>query len=412
MQLKLGNSPGSVKKGIIVYYAEFPNYGSWPNRINNISKIFELLNFEYEIVIPYPPQTEQSIDTPGNNVVRLQNIVSKKLRKFKNFFYYLKGIYLSFKYVKTQEHLDFVLFAGGSFSICYPILWICKRKRIKVWIDIVDENSKKFEPNKSFRDYLAVLNKDLFDRWLVPRFDKVLVISGLLLDKYKRISNNLNIQKSVPSIIDLEEYDRNANNIIFDKSPELNCFLKDSRLKLIYAGSAARPNGIFFVLDCAAALIKDYNYDFLICIILLLGDKEGLIKHAKKLNIEKNLLILDKQIQTDLPAIYKQSDILFLPEHGNEIANAGFPGKTAELLASGKPIISTIFSDLEVYLKNEVNALLSPIGDNLSYTSNLKKLLDDELLRGKIGANGRLTAENEFDYKKSTSMFLDLATIN
>jgi glycosyltransferase involved in cell wall biosynthesis len=405
------NAPKAIK-GIIIYYAEYPNNGSWPNRINNFSKIFELLNFDYKIVIPYPPKTARSINSSRDNVVRLQDITQKKISNFKKLFSYATGILMSYKYIKSQNHLDFVLFAGGSFTICYPIIRICKRKAIKIWIDIVDENAKKFETNKSIRDYLAILNKDLFDKWLIPSFDKVFVISDFLFDKYSKISSNRNIQKSAPSIIDLEEYDKNSSRNIFGKAVELDRFLKDTRLKLLYAGSAARPNGILFVLDCAAELMKQHNYDFLIGIILLLGDKESLRRYAVNLGIEKNLVLIDKQNQIDLPAIYGQSDILFIPEHGNIIANAGFPGKTAELLASGKPILSTIFSDLEKYLINGENALLSLIGDKATYTSNLRKLLDDETLRNRIGANGRITAENEFDYKSCTSMFTDLASAN
>jgi glycosyltransferase involved in cell wall biosynthesis len=118
--------------------------------------------------------------------------------------------------------------------------------------------------------------------------------------------------------------------------------------------------------------------------------------------------LLDKQEQSELPAFYKNCDILFLPEHGNIIANAGFPGKTAELLASGKPIISTKFSDLELYLRHDDNSLLSEIGNQKTYTLNLKRLLDDEQLRQRIGKNARLTAENFFDFKKCTGMFSEL----
>ena len=405
-------SPKLAQRGIIIYYGEYPCNGSWPNRIKNISKIFELLNFDYKILIPYPPQTGESIISSRDNVLRLLGITHKKTGQVRKLFLYANGILRSYKYVKSQSHLDFVLFAGGSFVICYPILRICKRKSIKVCIDIVDENSKKFEANKSLRDYLAIYNKDLFDRWLIPKFDKVLVISDFLLNKYKKISKNIIIQKSIPSIIDLEEFDKNSKRTVFSKNSELNQLVDDKRLKVLYAGSAVRPNGILFVLDCAAELIIKYKYDFLIIIILLLGDKERLLQHAIKLGIEKNLLLLNRQNQDDLPAIYKQCDILFLPEHGNVIANAGFPGKTAELLASGKPIISTVFSDLEMYLINGENALLSAIGDNVTYTSNLRKLLDDSHLRNKIGAAGRLTAEYGCDYKSCTSIFTDLISGN
>lgn len=396
------------KRGIIVFYGEYPGSSSWGNRINNISKIFNQLKFDYRVIIPYPPKTIKSVNISDDRIIRLQ-IINKEIQNFIcDIFYYIKGIVKSFFFIKNQKQLDFLLFAGGSFMVCYPIILLCKHKGIKVWIDIVDENSKKFEKKKSLRDYLAIFNKEIFDIFLIPKFDKVLVISNYLYNKYRKNVSSEILQKSLPTIIDIKEFDANTSKSISNKSKELDQILSDRRLKMLYGGSIVRPNGIFFVLDCVAELILKLNYDFLIIIIALMGDKEIIFKYANDKGIVKNLLILDKQDQSDMPAIYKQIDILFLPEHGNIIANAGFPGKTAELLASGKPIIATIFSDLEKYLKNGVNAFLSPIGDKEKYMTNLKKLIDEEDLRKKIGSNGRRTAENEFDYKSCTSMFADL----
>jgi glycosyltransferase involved in cell wall biosynthesis len=397
-----------IRKGIIIYYGEYPNNDSWSSRIKNTAKIFDKIYWDYKIVVPYPPKSEKDYLCSISTIERLQKC-NKPIKNFAiDSYWYIRGIFKSYSYIKKQKHLDFVLFAGGSFIVCFPILLICKRKGIKVWIDLVDENSKKYEKNKSFRDLLAILNKDLFDKWVIPKFDKVLVISNYLLEKYKRNTPAEILYKSAPTLIDIEEFDKNAMRDIIHLSEELNKMIKDPRLKLIYAGSIVRPNGVFFALDCAAELINKLNYDFLIVIIVLIGNKEIILKHANKLGIGANVLILNKQDQSNMPAIYKQCNILILPEHGMIIANAGFPGKTAELLASGKPVIATFFSDLGNYLINYENAMISMIGNKVAYIQNLKSLLDNSELRKQIGMNGRQTAINKFDYRKNTWMYSNL----
>lgn len=81
-------------------------------------------------------------------------------------------------------------------------------------------------------------------------------------------------------------------------------------------------------------------------------------------------------------------------------AKAGFPTKVVESLASGTPVICNLSSDLELYLKNNENALLisndSPgaIAETLSVA-----IKTDCTVREKMRKNARKTAEEYFDYR-------------
>ncbi len=395
-------------KGVIIYYGEYPTNDSWANRIKNTLKIFDSLSISCSVLVPYPPLLIENERNLNDKTIRLERIKKEKNSFFSQVYFYLKGVFDSYRFIKKQSNLDFVFFAGGSFLTCYPIIKLCKSKNIKIWIDIVDENSKKFEQTKTIRDYIAIFNKDLFDKWLIPKFDKILVISDYLHHKYSKNILLNRLQKSTPTLIDINQYDQNASKNITNNTNEFNQIVSDKRLKLMYAGSIARPNGVFFAMQCAAELIQKQNYNFLIVIIALMGETKKIIDYAKELNIADNLIFLNKQQQDDMPAIYQLNDILFLPEHGSIIANAGFPGKTAELLASGKPVIATNFSDLTLYLKNGVNAMISEIDDKQTYTQNLKKLLDSIELRKQIGVEGRKTAIKHFDFRKNAFIYNEL----
>ena len=120
-----------------------------------------------------------------------------------------------------------------------------------------------------------------------------------------------------------------------------------------------------------------------------------------ELKILNNVYIQDAIPQKYIPAIFDQfADYLFIPEHGDICANAGFPSKTAELMGAGKPIIATNFSDLSKYLKDGYNAMLSDVGDRVNYMSNLEKLIFDKQLCERLLTNSKKDALKYFDYKK------------
>ena len=110
-----------------------------------------------------------------------------------------------------------------------------------------------------------------------------------------------------------------------------------------------------------------------------------------------------------IPSLYDSSDILVLPEQGNVVANAGFPGKVGEYLISGKAIISTNFSDLSFYLINDYNCMISGIGDHLTYIKNLKTLIYDKEKRINLGNNAIKTGLKYFNYSDAVKIYLNKA---
>ena len=112
-------------------------------------------------------------------------------------------------------------------------------------------------------------------------------------------------------------------------------------------------------------------------------------------------------MQEYIPARYKQAEVLILPEMGKEVAQAGFPGNTAEYMSVGKPIITTDFSNIKDVLQHEYNCLMSPLGDDAGYQKNITALLDDETLRFRLGKNAVESAVKTFDYRESTKTMIE-----
>jgi glycosyltransferase involved in cell wall biosynthesis len=278
---------------------------------------------------------------------------------------------------------------------------------------MVDENAKKFEGVNSLKDKIGIWNRDLYDKYIVNKSDYLFVISTYLYNKYKNLYPNLQIIPSTPSLVDVEDFEKRKSLDISFLFPDNYEFLKSRKNKFLYAGSCARPNGIFFLLENLAELKDKENFEFFVIFLISEGDPNVLLQKVKKLNIQDKVFIRGSVPQKYIPAIYEQlADYLFLPEHGDLCANAGFPSKTAELLASGKPIIATNFSDLSNYLINGYNSLISEVGDKFNYQSNLRKLLFDKKLCENLSLNSKLTAKETFHYINGAKKFANIILSN
>jgi len=400
-----------MSKTLIFYNGTFPS-GSWPQRVRLTSKGLREKGIENDVVISFWPPLHEEKREVGDNFHFMFNSISSRHyyhTKLSYLFFYLIGIIKGFIFLKKQNNIGFVIFAQGSFLECYLILRYCKKRNIKFIIDLVDENAKKYEGSKSFKNRISVLNRDLYDKHIVKQSDYILVISSYLYKKYHQMFPNLRIADSTPSLIDIDDNEHRKHIDIKFLFPKNYDYLKSRTNKFVYAGSCERPNGIFFFLESIVELTKRVNYDFLIMFFISEGSKEILISKVNQLNISHNVYIQDSVPQKYIPAIFDQfADYFFIPEHGDICANAGFPSKTAELMGAGKPIIATNFSDLSKYLKNGYNSLLSDVGDKANYIFNLNKLLFDKQLCDRLSKNAKNDAIEYFDYKKGVNKLVEI----
>jgi glycosyltransferase involved in cell wall biosynthesis len=401
--------------GIIIYNGTYPS-GSWPQRVRLTSRGLKYYGIETKILISFwPPLVEEKKESDDNVIFLWKPVLNKTYEhnKFLYLFYYLFGILKGYFFLRKQKNLDFIIFAQGSFLECFLIKNYCKRNNIKFIIDLVDENAKKYEKKSSIKDIIGVINRDLYEKVILKKCDYLFVISSYLYEKYKRLYPNLEIIRSTPSLIDLDEFNErkkiNLENVLVDKYE----YLKSKKNKFLYAGSCARPNGIFFFIENLIELNKRLDFDYFLIFFISEGNIKILEDKLNELNLIDKYFIQNAVPQKFIPAIYENlADYLILPEHGLITANAGFPSKTAELLAAGKPIIATKFSDLAEYLINEKNALISELGNKKDYQKNLEKVLFDKKLCEQISINAIKTAEEFFDYKKGIRKFVKILRKN
>ncbi|MBP5708929.1 MAG: glycosyltransferase, partial [Bacteroidales bacterium] len=101
----------------------------------------------------------------------------------------------------------------------------------------------------------------------------------------------------------------------------------------------------------------------------------------------------------------KGADILCMPRNNSIHANAGFPFKLAEYLATGKPVITSLASDVSFYL-TEDDAFMYNSGDQKTIESYIKLIITDKQEAMRRGRNGQKKAEMCFNNLKVTTDFL------
>lgn len=390
-------------KGVIFTGGDYP-LGSSAQRIRMWHYGLFANEIEADIIIADYAPSEQDKRNSENFVHFMLNTKREKKTENKiklsliNVYQRVLGLYKSHRFLKQNyQKVNFVFQYGVGFLEGLMIHRFCKKNGILYLVERTDENRRLFSEKKSILGEIAILNDLFFDKYILKKADALFVISKYLEEKYKKTHPSLYLIRSAPSFTNIERFieqqKRDIHNL--DK-PGINVFF-NGKIKIVFAGSCVYTNGLKFFLECAAKLIKK-EYEFDIVFIFFKGLINEIVDFAEQLKITKNITIIENVYTDYIPAIYKYSDILVLPEMGITVANAGFPGKTAEYLASGRAIISTDFSDLSDYLINGYNALISPIGDYDLYTNNLENLISNPELRTHLGKNAIITAKERFDY--------------
>lgn len=401
-------------KGIIFSGGEYP-IGSSALRNRMLHDGLAVNGIDSKVIIIHPAPNKEDIENSENFIFfmlspRKQNMNSEnRMKKRWSFFYFrLLGVFRGYAFLRKNKDIDFVFLYGSGFLEGLLVYIFCKKNNKLFFSEKNDEVRSKFKKT-SFINKLGALHESLFDRFILEKVDTLFVVSEYLEEKYKFQFPSLKIKRSVPSFINYDQYLQYQQNDILElKDYDFSLLMKENTIKILYSGSCVFTNGLIFFMDCAKKVL-DNNPSLQIDIIFLFfkGNVEAIKEYAKEIGIYNVITIYENIYYPYIPAIYKYADILVLPEMGDIVAKAGFPGKSAEYLASGKSIICTDFSNLKDYFISDYNCLMSPLNDSESYTKNLSRLIFDKKMRLNLGEKAVKTAIDFFDYKKGVGPIIE-----
>lgn len=234
-----------------------------------------------------------------------------------------------------------IIYSYGGLNIeNFLFILFAKLFGYKLIFDIVEDYS-------GFADKLKFISKFKFwsvrklDRLNVYLSDAIIVISTQLQRKYekKKAKNIILIPITAKPISDINP------RIKFNEP-----------FRVVYAGSFNDKDGVDFIIEG----FIEFNQIVPLSKLYLVGSSDQQKKYVEKYQENRNIIFTGFIPDEEYFPLIQNADVLCMCRKGTAFANAGFPFKLGEYLASGNPVIATKVGDIELFLTNEDAYLIDP----------------------------------------------------
>lgn len=344
----------------------------------------ELINLHNLI---YEKDNKEPIGKKGNlNSINFKIIGFKLANVFSIFGFFLAGF--SFIRMSKNKEQKNILYNYNTPDIkCIFFILFAKLIGYKIIFDIIEDNS--VEAHVGFMNKLRI--KTSVFLFKVSRYfsDAIISISEHLYQLAKNVSKKKIPVFLIPITVNFKYFKSNTNDI------------KKRNLQIFYGGSYASKDGLEYLIsafDKVSAVYPDIE-------LVLTG--KGHPQDMDKINVQIGNTLNKGKINFmgflstyDYYTLLNKSDIFCMTRVNSKFANAGFPFKLGEFLASGKAVIATRVGDVPSYLTSDVNAILINPDSVNELTDALLKLASDPYKRIALGEEARKTAETFFDSEK------------
>jgi colanic acid biosynthesis glycosyl transferase WcaI len=248
------------------------------------------------------------------------------------------------------------------------------------------------------------------EKFFTFAFDRVSGVSSRMVDRAraKGIPNDRVVL--FPNWVDVDaiyplDPGANRSNIIrrelAEQVPDI-----DSKIILLYSGNMGAKQGLELLAPLAEAFASDPRVHFLFC-----GDGafrsrlEALVAHRP------NVTLLPLQPLDRLNHLLNAADIHLLPQRASA-ADLVMPSRLSAMLSSGRPVIATAHPGTQVAQVVEGRGLAVPAEDAGALYAAVRRLVDDQELRLKLGRAAREYAVEHLGKHQVLAQFeLDMKTL-
>ena len=242
--------------------------------------------------------------------------------------------YLSLVYMKKRY--DAIIISNIYYDFSFALIKLCKNMDVPL---IVNEVEWYESDNEQFRGILGkirFIQNRIALRYIHKNMHNIIAISSLLGDYYSARGCRTIV---MPTLLDMQEY----ANI---------SYYPNENLTIAYAGSPGKKDYIANVLRAFMLLLDDEKKRVELHIYgIQYEDLIGLGIEQDELKSIENIIFCHGRISHENVKEYiGNADFTILLRPNKRYANAGFPTKVGESMASGTPVIANITSDLGKYI--------------------------------------------------------------
>ncbi|MBN1186226.1 MAG: glycosyltransferase [Bacteroidales bacterium] len=322
-------------------------------------------------------------------------VIAPKLKKnfFALFFYVfliLKSIYLIIKY--REKHFKNVIVVFGINYETLLALVIAKFLGFKIVFDIVEDFSTlNFGSNKINRIKNWIL-RVYPKRFIKNLADGISVVSLFLKNKYSDSKKNIPVELIPVS----------ASNLSMSQFK----LRVNEPFNLLYSGTYGDKDGLDVLFRAVNKFFNLHNNSKLI----LTGNCPEHIKQQAKeeFRVLDNIVFTGRLEDNLFFEVLSYSNVLLMTRNATDFANAGFPYKLGEYLASGNPVICTKVSDVELYIKDKESAYLIAPDSCDELFEALDYIYNNQEEAKNVGFKGRQIAFEYFNPETNSKIFYTL----
>ena len=299
-------------------------------------------------------------------------------------FLFYKGILGTMRFIikeNKKQKIDVLFMGVYSNLITYMVFLLTRLLSIKY----IQERSEY--PFLSYSGSIAGrLKLRFYLRFICARFDGFLVISSALENYFRPFMKKDAKKHLMPILVETERFSQTDSH---------------SRNVISYCGSMqGTKDGVPLLIDAFSKIASQFPETDL----QLIGPTnfEGfshLQAQINDLGLTNRIVFTGRVERDEMPGLLQESRILALARPPSKQAEGGFPTKLGEYLATGRLSVVTSVGDIPDYLVHTKNALLAEPGNVEDFAKQLEYGLGNENVRTTIGREGRMLAENVFNYK-------------
>ncbi len=183
----------------------------------------------------------------------------------------------------------------------------------------------------------------------------------------------------------------------------------DQPLMILSVGRFVAKKGFVYLVE-ACRKLQDMGIDFKCQIVGAKDEHYELTQQMiQSLGLRDTVILKSEMTQNELKDIYQTANIFALPcqimSNGDR---DGIPNVLVEAMAMGIPVVSTDISGIPELIHHEKNGLLIPQRDPDALADALRRLLQDEGLRKKLGQASRETICSTFDSDRTSGSLKQL----
>ena len=300
----------------------------------------------------------------------------------------LKGLAVGAKRVREfdrREGVDALVVSSDKW-IVIPLFWLVARLCGAAYI--CEQNEEPFyqaERSVAWRMISAIHTYTLY-----RLYDGAIVISAYL-ERYMRARMRPGARLlRIPILMDAHQFARGA---------------EPGRIGGEYVAFCGTLNEVKDGVLTLAKAFAQICTEFPGLRLVLIGDSPKVSQIPRVRAFVRELGIADRVVfvgivaRRELPEYLDSATALVLARPSSRQANAGFPTKVGEYLATGRPVVVTRTGEIDTYLEDGVNVYFAAPDDASAFAGRLRHVLQHPEEAAIVGRRGREAACEFFDFR-------------